>query len=345
MDPEQAKKCLDLGGAALVAGDFEKALRMFEKSNRFCPSEAAEEGIRKAKQREGIKPEREERQQQAQEARQARQTETQNVEQSPEIKEIIRKTDYYEILGVSRTATADELKKSYRKLALKFHPDKNHSPGASEAFKHISKAFGCLSDPDKRKTYDVTGTDEPQGSQGQPEFYNDVWAEQIFRSFFGNDFMFQDIHSGHVYRRHSQHNRQQPRTQNNGQFWPLVQLLPLFVLFLVSTMSSMNFTDPDFSFVTTYKFTQEKITQNLRVQYFVEPMAFTKLNTVERKDLEGRVEREYYYYLQRECGLAQNKRSNLLFKAQRSYGNQAKYYREAANSLDMSSCEKLEQLT
>ena len=59
--------------------------------------------------------------------------------------------DYYSVLGVSKGATDDELKKAYRKMALKFHPDKNQSPGAEEKFKQIGEAYDVLSDPKKRQ--------------------------------------------------------------------------------------------------------------------------------------------------------------------------------------------------
>src|SRR5581483_11835606 len=67
------------------------------------------------------------------------------------------KRDYYEVLGVSKNATADEIKSQYRKLALKFHPDRNKSPDASEYFKEVSEAYAILSDPEKRKVYDNYG--------------------------------------------------------------------------------------------------------------------------------------------------------------------------------------------
>ena len=71
--------------------------------------------------------------------------------------------DYYKLLGVSKTADAGQLKKAYRKLALKFHPDKNKEPGAEEKFKEISEAYEVLSDKDKRSIYDQYGEEGLKG--------------------------------------------------------------------------------------------------------------------------------------------------------------------------------------
>ncbi|CAD8137174.1 unnamed protein product [Paramecium pentaurelia] len=102
-----------------------------------------------------------------------------------EIKEFLKKKDFYEILGVSKTATDEELKKAYRKLALLYHPDKNKNPSANEAFKKVAQAYDCLSNQDKRRTYDQYGTEEPEQHY---QHYRQQWgespAEQIFRAFF-----------------------------------------------------------------------------------------------------------------------------------------------------------------
>jgi molecular chaperone DnaJ len=68
------------------------------------------------------------------------------------------KRDYYEVLGVSRTASESELKKAYRKLALRYHPDKNlNNKEAEEKFKEAAEAYEVLSDPEKRARYDRYG--------------------------------------------------------------------------------------------------------------------------------------------------------------------------------------------
>ena len=83
--------------------------------------------------------------------------------------------DYYIVLGITKSATADEIKKAYRKLAVKFHPDKN--PGdknAEDVFKEINEAYQVLSDPEKRKKYDTLGENwrhyEQQGGQTKEDF-------------------------------------------------------------------------------------------------------------------------------------------------------------------------------
>jgi len=74
--------------------------------------------------------------------------------------------DYYTILGVKKGASDDELKKAYRKLALKYHPDKNKSSGAEEKFKEIGEAYDVLSDPKKRQIYDQLGEEGLKGGAG-----------------------------------------------------------------------------------------------------------------------------------------------------------------------------------
>jgi curved DNA-binding protein len=74
--------------------------------------------------------------------------------------------DFYEILGVSRTASQDEIQAAYRKLARTYHPDVNKDPAAEERFKEVSEAYDVLSDPDQRRRYDAFGADFRQVPEG-----------------------------------------------------------------------------------------------------------------------------------------------------------------------------------
>ena len=65
--------------------------------------------------------------------------------------------DYYKILGITKGASDDEIKKAYRKLALKYHPDKNKTPGAEDKFKEVAEAYEVLSDKKKRDIFDQYG--------------------------------------------------------------------------------------------------------------------------------------------------------------------------------------------
>lgn len=113
------------------------------------------------------------------------------------------KRDYYEVLGVNKDATDDELKKAYRKLAKKYHPDANqeNKAEAEAKFKEVNEAYETLSDSQKRKMYDQFGPDGPQGFGGgaggpfggQGGYYSSDFGDfgdlgDIFSSFFGGGF-------------------------------------------------------------------------------------------------------------------------------------------------------------
>ena len=99
--------------------------------------------------------------------------------------------NYYYILGISKNATQDQIKKQYRKQAVKWHPDKNKSPEAENKFKNIAEAYDVLSDEKKKHMYDLYGSDAPS-----PKYTDNTYVyrstnfsnnpHDIFSKVFGN---------------------------------------------------------------------------------------------------------------------------------------------------------------
>src|ERR1044071_2216069 len=96
-------------------------------------------------------------------------------------------TDYYAALGVERGASADEIKKAYRRLAQKFHPDVSKEPEAEARFKEIAEAYQTLKDPEKRAAYDALGQ-RPPGEEFRPP---PDWTRQ--HSAGGDEHVFDDV--------------------------------------------------------------------------------------------------------------------------------------------------------
>uniref|UniRef100_A0A8C2WPR3 DnaJ heat shock protein family (Hsp40) member B1b n=1 Tax=Cyclopterus lumpus TaxID=8103 RepID=A0A8C2WPR3_CYCLU len=113
--------------------------------------------------------------------------------------------DYYDILGIKKEASEDDIKKAYRKQALRFHPDKNKSPGAEDKFKEIAEAYDVLSDEKKKDIYDRFGEEGLKGGGGPPgnggcpgnfsySFQGDPHV--IFSEFFGGHNPFEQLFGG-----------------------------------------------------------------------------------------------------------------------------------------------------
>src|SRR5512139_3130429 len=95
------------------------------------------------------------------------------------------KRDYYEVLGIPRNASKDEIKDIYRKLAMQFHPDRNKSPEAEEKFKEISEAYAVLSDDQKRQQYDQLGHAGFDQRYTQEDIFRGADFNTIFRDLGG----------------------------------------------------------------------------------------------------------------------------------------------------------------
>lgn len=267
-------------------------------------------------------------------------------EQLVAVKRIKKCKDYYEILGITKDATDADLKKAYRKLALKMHPDKNKAPGATEAFKAIGNAFSVLSDPEKRKKYDLYGEDVSHQIRTNRDGYDhydysrgfegDISAEELFNMFFGGGFP-----SGNVYvHRRNQNGHFQRHSHSESGYGLLTQLAPVLMLIFLSLMGSFLVPDSPFSLQHSVKYSTERLTNNLKVPYFVKD-DFHVDSKYDLRRIERQVEEEYVSNLRTSCFKEKSYKETMMWRA-KNYGD-VKLYEKAGN-LDTPSCKRLNSL-
>ncbi|KAF5736994.1 Heat shock protein DnaJ [Tripterygium wilfordii] len=234
------------------------------------------------------------------------------------IGKIKRNKDYYAILGVEKTCSVEEIKKAYKKLSLKVHPDKNKAPGAEEAFKNVCKAFKCLSDENSRKQYDQTGliggfeynqqyNVRRRYRRTTHDFFDDNFdPDEIFRAFFGQTDMFRARRTD----RTRDMGRQQ-RQELHGEGPNLIFLLQLLPILLIFLLAYLPFSEPDYSLHRNYSYDIPKTTEKYGVNYFVKSSAFDEkfpLGSPERVTVEDNVINNYQDLLWRYCHVEQQKR-------------------------------------
>eukprot|EP00750_Incisomonas_marina_P009239 INCI15862.1.p1 GENE.INCI15862.1~~INCI15862.1.p1 ORF type:complete len:373 (+),score=52.86 INCI15862.1:257-1375(+) len=259
-----------------------------------------------------------------------------------ECERILTITDYYQVLGISRNADAVTVKKAYRKLALKFHPDKNPNvPRATDAFKHISKANLVLTDPDKKAFYDRHGRDPDaspgggaaRGGGGAGFVYEQ--APDIFEAFFGGPLRQRRYHRpGGGQRRAAR----QDDPNGNNPLAQLLQLVPMLLLMLAMFSSSfVSVPEPDFSFdrTPTYGHTQRFQTRQ-GVDYWVDDSLSNTLRTDSIRALrfEQQVRALHIQSLQTQCAKEQRQRQH-----ERMFMHRRRRHEEP-----LPSCEKLNEL-
>lgn len=336
MNQDESQRCIELGLSALRSKDFPKAIRLFEKSVRLHPSaegksylELALEKQHQSQSQPGPVP-----------PPSAPSTPNYTQEQESFCKVLLSKENYYEILNVPQDASVEDLKKAYKRLALKLHPDKNQAPGATEAFKAVNKAASCLTDSTKRKQYDLTGTEEAPGRMCAHS--DEVFAEQLFRQFFNESFFFPN----HTMNRTFHYSGpQRERTERQPNRWALVQLLPLLLLFLISFFSSLSSSSPSFSLHRTSYYTVLQRTSGVAVEYWLEPSFARELTVQSKRELDTEVEEYYSYWVLSDCQKKKQQKEALLRKSRFYSGAASRNYKESAERVDLSSCEEYQRLS
>lgn len=325
---DDALKCLKIGKDAIGAGDRSRALKFLEKARRLDPSLPIDDLLsdlnkQSAEDSPGStapKPSLRQRGSSSSASAAGSSSSSSSVsfteEQRAIVREIKSKKDYYEILGLGKTCSVEDMRKAYRKLSLKVHPDKNKAPGSEEAFKSVSKAFQCLSNEDARRKYDVSGSDEPSyqtrsrsarrqhHNNGFNGFYDDEFdADEIFRSFFGGGGMapaatqFRSFNFGGGGNRAA---NQGSDTTTGFNPRVLLQLLPVVFILLLNFLPSPQ---PIYSLSSSYQY-EHKFTTHRGVNYFVRSAKFEQeypINSLERQRVEAQVDRDYLSVLGQNC--------------------------------------------
>ena len=208
-------------------------------------------------------------------------------EQRSLVRRINANSNFYDVLGVSKGASDDEIKKAYRKLALKLHPDKCRVSGAEDAFKAVSRAFSCLSDPNKRASYDRFGREPGTGPSAGPRHANaayygggaEIDPEELFNMFFGNSPMFRNFHHQTNFRTHGgpgmgRQGHAGAGAGSQGGFNPaaLLQLAPILFL-VIFTLFGNTPHDPVYSLRLSGKYNAKETTAARGIEFYVKSRA------------------------------------------------------------------------
>jgi curved DNA-binding protein CbpA len=252
-------------------------------------------------------------------------------EQESGAKKIVQlaKKSHYDVLGVKKNATDAEIKKAYRKLALKFHPDKNSAPSAEGAFKNINGAMDCLSDKEKRNIYDQTGHDDGGGQSqaggrggfggfGGQQFQrggHEMSPDDIFNMFFQGG-------GGGQQRARQQHHRRDHNDKPLPLMQQLLQFLPIIMLIFM-TFSSYGGNGSGGGAPSVYSLHPQGSHQIKLFTSNEKPISFyvnDKFQTTYRKGtqeyirVEKQVEQDYREYLGLKCGQEQDYRQTRIYQ-------------------------------
>ncbi|XP_012285923.1 dnaJ homolog subfamily B member 12 [Orussus abietinus] len=358
---DEAERCLEYANHFIFEKNYVKAEKFLRKAQKLYPSKKVEELLEQITlhmketrvpdaKSEGVRK----RHVTVQEEVYSQTTNDITKEQIESVKRIKKCKDYYEILGVTKEATDSEVKKAYKKLALQLHPDKNKAPGAAEAFKAIGNAVAVLTDAEKRKQYDMYGSQEQRlgaahARQAHADysytrgFEADMTAEELFNMFFSGGFPQQGLYSRRaagVWTRQRDPQMQHSHSQQTNDYTACLQMLPVLLLIVLTMMSSFFISDPMYSLQSNAKYSVPRTTQGLKVPYYVKENFHSEYQGSLRR-LEISVEEEYVNTLRHNCYREKNYKDTILWKA-RNFRDQDLY--EKGKSMETPSCKKLVDL-
>merc|ERR1719193_1296811 len=253
----------------------------------------------------------------------------------PEIRRIINEKDYYALFDIESDFKEEKnLTKRYRKLAMKFHPDRNQKPGAEDAFKKIASAYECLKDPQKRRLYDQYGTDAPELRQMNSQFRH-MHPEDIL-GMFGVNVPF--------------HHRPRPDNdepvEEQSPLSRLLSFVPVLLILGYSFLSNSTYEEPDpFSLQRSPEFPVARQHSEEGIQFFVgrrfARTASSRPNYL--RQVENLVEGRYLENLHKACKQEKKHKQHQIYDASKSRGENMVMDLKAAYELKEPSCESYEE--
>jgi curved DNA-binding protein CbpA len=322
----EAEKCRDIAKSFMAKGEYAKASRFFEKSLRLFALPGVKALMEKAdhlasqpapssssSRATGSSPNNNSNgnsNSNSNSANGGANGRPYTPEQELQAKKVLSlsKKSHYEVLGLERSADAAAIKKAYRKLALRLHPDKCSAPSAEAAFKAVSSAFDTLSDSAKRNLYDQVGHEAAEeqmkqgGGGGGGGFHtggfrgfhtqgnmHEVSPEDLFNMFFqgagtrGRGFRQHQQSQRHHHQQHQQQHQQQQRGDNSeggGSFQTLFQFLPvLLMLFMSFSTFGGSPSSPVFSLYPQGQMQMPKLTHSHGISQNIKVSTHTHTHT------------------------------------------------------------------
>lgn len=358
---DEAERCIEIAVNALREAKLDKAEKFLKKAESLYPTQKAKDILEKVLKatKENVTEEPTasatfRRRTTSPKAKPEKVEPDYTSEQVDIVKKIKKCKDYYEILGVTKESTDSEIKKAYKKLALQLHPDKNKAPGAAEGFKAIGNAVATLTDPEKRKAYDLYGADEANNGMRRQHhrqhgggfayagqgFESDVTAEELFNMFFGGGFPQQQNVFMRQRRFHRAEQQQQARGEGQSGYSALINLLPILLLISLSMMSSFFISDPIYSLQPSHKYSIERKTNTYKISYYVKDNFHSEYQGSLGR-LEASVEEEYINNLKHACYREKNYKESMFMRA-RSFGDREIYRK--AQAVATPSCDQLQRM-
>lgn len=320
---DEAMRCVHLAEAALKSGDKQRALKFIKIAQRLDHNVPifelliACENLKSANSTCDAKE----------------MISDYSGEQVRLVREIRRNnSDCYSILGVDKSCSFEEIKKAYKKLSLKVHPDKNKAPGSEEAFKIVCNAFKCLSNEESRSHYDQVSCRKANGFN-----YDDEYARKsrrrrtaasydVFDENFNPDEISGSFYYGtknNVFQTRQVHRAKTvPRRQGEQMFYRdvlfLIVLLQTLFIFLSLLLFLFSSSEPQYSIRKTYAYHVPMLIEKHGIEYFVKSSDFDHQfphGSDARHKIEENVLKSYKSLLRRNCHIELQRRQRSRFSS------------------------------